>query len=288
LTAGGPGGRTAVLVVVALLAVGPSGHPAAAQVAVNRSSAYLFPTDIHDARAVWINPAGLATTSTASIYAQLSVGDPGSHGRVRQIDAGFDSRGLSFGYQRDIFDNGVRGNTYRVGLAGGAGPLAGGLAVALYRGTNAHATAWNAGVTYLLYSGLTIGLVGADIGQPTVRGTPQRVTYIPGLTWRPAPLPALALSTLARITPDSVNAFAFGVSWHTPWTSLAAVHRWPIAILARLDTDGKLRRGAFALALSLGSQDQVGLVGTTPGDVSRVDAASLYALSAREAGGRRH
>jgi hypothetical protein len=257
-----------------------------AQVAPNRAAAYLFPTDVHDARAIWVNPAGLGTLREASIYAELGVGNPGAHGRLRQIDAGFNSRGLSFAYQRDIFDNNVRGNTYRIGLAGGSGGLAGGVAVAHYGGAGANSNGWDAGLTYTLPPGLTLGLVAANIGQPTVRGLRQRLTYIPGATWHPAPLAALALSAYARITPDSVAAYAFGLSWHTPWTSMGAVHRWPIELLARLDTDGKLRRGAFTFGLSLGSQDRVGVVATTPGDVSHVDEVSLYEASSREPAAR--
>ena len=257
-----------------------------AQVAPNRSAAYLFPTDVHDARAIWINPAGLGTLREASIYAEIGVGNPGASGRLRQIDAGFNSRGLAFAYQRDIFDNKVRGNTYRIGLAGGSRGLAAGAAVAHYRGDGAHSTGWDAGLSYTLYPGLTVGLVAANIGQPMVRGLGQRLTYVPGATWHPAPLPALALSTYARITPDSIASYAFGLSWHTPRTSLGTVHRWPIEIIARLDTDGKLRRGEFAFGLSIGSQDRVGLVVTTPGDVSRVDEASLYGASSREPAGR--
>ncbi len=259
-----------------------------AQVAPNRSAAYLFPTDVHDARAIWINPAGLGTLREASIYAEIGVGNPGASGRLRQIDAGFNSRGLAFAYQRDIFDNKVRGNTYRIGLAGGSGGLAAGAAVAHYRGDGPHSTGWDAGLSYTLHPGLTVGLVAANIGQPTVRGLGQRLTYVPGATWHPAPLPALALSTYARITPDSIASYAFGLSWHTPQTSMGAVHRWPIEIIARLDTDGKLRRGEFALGLSIGSQDRVGIVATTPGDVSRVDEASLYGASSREPAGGRH
>jgi len=261
-------------------------HRLAAQVAPNRSAAYLFPTDVHDARAIWINPAGLGTLREASIYAEIGVGNPGARGRLRQIDAGFNSRGLAFAYQRDIFDNGVRGNTYRIGLAGGSGGLAAGAAVAHYRGDGAHSTGWDAGLSYTPSPALTVGLVARNIGQPVVRGLGQRLTYVPGLTWHPAPLPALALSTYSRITPDSIAAFAFGLSWHTPRTTLGTVHRWPIEILARLDTDRKLRRGEFAFGLSIGSQDRVGIVATMPGDVSRVDEASLYGASSREPAGR--
>ena len=279
-------GRLGLFAAV-LLTVSPSAR-STAQVAPNRASAYLFPTDAHDARAIWVNPAGLGTVREASIYAELAVGDPGARGRLRQIDAGFNSRGLSFGYQRDIFDNNVRGNTYRIGLAGGSGGLAAGVAFTYYRGTGAHSSGWDAGVTYTLYPGLTLGVVGANIGQPVVRGLGQRLTYVPGATWHPAPLAALGLSAYARITPDSVVAYAFGLSWHTPWSTAGAVRRWPIEVLARLDTDGGLRRGAFAFGLSIGSQDRVGIVATTPGDVSRVDEASLYGASAREPVAGRH
>src|SRR5262245_7881494 len=100
-----------------LLAVGPSGRPAASQqVAPNRATAYLFPTAVEDARAIWLNPAGLGVRRDASIYAEALVGDPGANGRLRQMNVGFNSRGLSFAYQRDILDNGVRGSTYRLGL----------------------------------------------------------------------------------------------------------------------------------------------------------------------------
>src|SRR2546425_9566772 len=43
--------------------------------------------------------------------ADVTVGDPGAAGRLRQLSLGFNSRGLSFGYQRDVFDGGLRGHT---------------------------------------------------------------------------------------------------------------------------------------------------------------------------------
>lgn len=265
-----------------ILAVGPSGRRAVAQVAPNRAVAYLFPTDVRDARALWVNPAGLGVQREASTYAEFAVADPGSRGRLRQVNAGFNARGLSFGYQRDILDAGTRGHTYRFGLAGGAGGLAAGFSVAHYRGTAAKATGWDLGITYQALPSLTVGAVATNLGQPVVRGLQQRLTYVPGLTWRPTPIPALALSADARITPDSVAAFAFGLGWRT-----GTAGRWPIEIISRLDTDGDLRRGAFVFGVSVGGQDRFGLVATTPGDVSSVDGLSLYGLSTREPAARR-
>ena len=145
---------------------------------------------------------------------------------------------------------------------------------------------WDAGLTYAGFAGegLTLGGVIVNIGQPVVRGLRQRLTFVPAFTWHPRPLAALGLSAHSRVTPDSVVAYAFGLSWIS--TNQAGI-RWPIAIMARLDTDGGLRRGAFSLGLSIGSQDRFGVVTSTPGDVSRIDEASLYGLSTREPSPRR-
>lgn len=264
------------VVITVLLSANPAIRQSAAQqVAPNRATTYLFPTDVRDVRAVWVNPAGLGMQREASIYAELGVAEPGSKGRLRQVNAGFNARGLSLGYQRDILDDGLRGHTYRLGLAGGTGGLAAGFAVAHYRGDGAKATGWDLGLAYVAFPSLTVGFVAANLGQPIVRGLKQQLTYIPGLTWRPSRIPALGFSADARLTSDSVMSYAFGVSWR-------AQSRWPIEVIARLDTDGGLRRGAFVLGLTVGGQDRVGVVASTPGDVSRVDGVSLYGLSTRE------
>jgi hypothetical protein len=153
--------------------------------------------------------------------------------------------------------------------------------MALYRG-DTKGTGWDVGALYTFEGGaaLTVGGVVANLGQPVVRSLQQRLTFIPGATGRPLG-PAAALSLHARITPDSVMGYAFGLSWQ------GSEGRFPIGVRARLDTDGGLRRGAFAIGIGIGGADRVGLVVSTPGDVSGVDAASLWGLSTREAGARR-
>jgi hypothetical protein len=274
---GGWAARLSVLLTVIQL-ISPSAGLPAQQVAPNRSTAYLHPTDVRDARAIWVNPAGLAVLREASVYAELAVAEPGGNGRLRQVDAGFNARGLSLAYQRDILDDGQRGHTYRIGLAGSASGLAAGFAVAHYRGSGASATGWDVGATYAWLPGLTVGAVIANIGQPVVRGLQQRLTYVPAFTWNPAPLPQLALSVHARITSDSVAAYAFGLNWQ-PGQGRS---RWPVGVLVRLDTDGGLRRGAFAVGISFGNQDRLGAVLSTPGDASSIDGVSLYGVSSRE------
>ncbi|MGH7531449.1 MAG: hypothetical protein ACREMN_13790 [Gemmatimonadales bacterium] len=276
MTAGRRNGRAAgVWVLGVLLGVWPSGRPAA-QVAPNRASAYVHPSDVYDARAVWVNPGGLGVIRQASVYAELLVEDPGARGRLRQVSAGFNARGLSFGYQRDVFDGGVRGDTYRLGLGGSAGSLGIGGAVAYYRGGGTRATGWDVGLLYRWLPSLTLGATVANLGQPVVRGLRQRVMYLPGVTWRP--LAAAVVSAHARLTSDSVAAYAFSARWGIGLGS----RRLPLDFLVRLDTDGGLRRSAFAFGLSLGGMDQIGLIASTPGEASRIEAVSLYGLSVRE------
>src|SRR3989442_12050347 len=120
-----------------------------------------------------------------------------------------------------------------------------------------------------------MGLVATNLGHPIVRGQQQRLTFVPGATWHPSPAPALAFSAAAGITPDSVASYAFGVSWRT-------AGQRPIEILARLDTDGGLRRAAFALGLSIGGQDRICAPVTSPAQASRIAGARLSGVSMRQ------
>jgi hypothetical protein len=267
------GGWAGVLLAIILPA--QPAAPLSAQVVPNRAALYLHPTDVADARAVWVNPAGLAVLRHASVHVDLTVRDPGPAGRLRQVTAGFSSRGLGFSYQRDVFDGGLRAHTYRIGLAGAAAGLAVGGAIVLHRG-DTRATGWDIGAVYTLHPSVTLGGIIANLGEPDVRGITLPLTATPGVTFAPRG-PSLVLSAHARVTRDSVLGSALGIRW-------SAGTRLPIALLARLDTDGKLHAVAFAFGLSFGRQDMIGTVITTSGDVGKADAASLYGVVSRPLG----
>ncbi len=244
---------------------------AQAQVAANRTTLYLHPTDVADARAIWVNPAGLAVVRDASVHLDLAVGSPGARGRLRQITAGFNSSGLAFGYQRDLFGGGVTGTTYRLGLAGGTRGLTVGFATAVYRG-GAHSMGWDLGLTYLVRPEITLGAVFANIGQPMVRGFQEPFTVEPAVTWRFGA--RTAISAHARLASGGQGGYAAGIRWGGPAHSR-------FGMLARIDTDRHLRRAGFALGISLGVRDAVGVVATAPGDLSGVNEADIYGISAR-------
>jgi hypothetical protein len=272
----GSAGRTGRQVVLGLALL--ITHPPdclSTQVARNRATLYLHPTEVSDARALWLNPAGLAVQYHASIHVDLTVRDPGPDGRLQQVTGGFSSRGLGFSYQRDVFDAGRLAHTYRFGLAGASGGLAAGVAAALYRG-DGRATGWDVGLVYRARPSVTVGATLANLGRPDIRGVELPVTAVPAVTVSPIG-PAVAVSAHARLTRDSMQGIAFGVRW-------SGRGRVPVALLARLDTDGELRREAFAFGVALGLQDLAGAVVTTPGDLRGLDAASIYGVVLRPLG----
>ena len=248
---------------------------AGAQFVPNRTTLYLHPSDVTDARAVWVNPAGVAHFEEASVHLDLTVGDPGAAGRLRQLTFGLSSRGLSLAYQRDVFDAGRRGHTYRIGYAVGRRGLAAGATAALYRGEGVSASGWDLGVLYDWMTSLSVGGVIENVGRPSVGATTLPVTYVPSATLRMWDARA-ALSADGRFTSQGVLGYAFGLR-----ATLRAATRVPLGVLARLDTDRTLARVGLEFGVSLGAQDLAGLVATAPGDAGRIDAVDLYGVSTR-------
>lgn len=244
----------------------------AAQVAVNHGATYLFASEATDARTLWVNPARLAVTREATVALEIMSRDPGPEGTFGQLTAGLSSRGFGLAYQYDYFGAGVKGGTWRVGLAASTGRLAAGGAAAFYDdGTRGY----DVGVSVAAAAWISAALVAQSIGEPVARGLRQEFAFVPAATVTPFG-PVVALSLQGRFGDDR-EGYAVGIAW---WH----VARLPLALSARLDTDDRWRRAAFAFALTVGGRDRVGLVLTTPGDVTDVDAASLVGVASRQLG----
>lgn len=263
------GSRPAAAIVLVLAA---AARAASAQAVPNRATVYLTASDVSDARALWVNPAGLAARHEASVHLDLTVRQPGGRGQLGQLTTTFNARGLSFGYQRDNLPSGIHGHTYRLGLAGGYHRLAVGTAIALYRGGTT-GTTWDIGIRYEVGPPLSLGAAVLNLGRPVVRGVRQEVAFVPAATARLSGQ-LLAVSVQGRFGSATVRGYALALRTELPG-------RAGLGLIARIDTDGSMRRQAFALGISVGRGDRVGLVGTAPGDVSQVDAVSLYGVSSR-------
>ena len=249
----------------------------AAQVALNRSDTYLFPSEAQDARALWVNSAGLGIRQEASVYFDATVANPGALGQFRQLNLGFNARGLAFGYQRDQFSGGTVGTTYKLGFGVGEGRLAVVMVTAWYRG-GTKGTGWDVGATYKAAAALVLAGVVRNIGQPSVRGLVQRVRYTASATLQLAP--GFGVGALADANPSGMRAY--GVDARGDFDP-----GFPLGVVLRLDTDQKLRRIQFALGVSIGGSGQMGLVATTPGDVSSVNDLTVFGVTSRTPARRR-
>lgn len=261
------------LAIVALIAAGAATR-AAAQVLDSRSTAYLLPSDVTDARAIAVNPAGLGTLPEASIFADVTAGRPGAWGQPRQFSVGIDSRGFAASWQHDRLGS-VSGNTFRVGLGTAAGALAVGGGVAIYRGGEG-GTSWNLGLRWAAARRLAAGLAVMDIGQPTVRGFKLLTTYTGSATFAPAR--ALLLS-------GGVAATRHAVTGYTAKLEAAMRIGLPLGLFALCDTDRGFRRTQFAFGITIGGNDRLGAVATTPGNARAIDESTLFGVSTRAVGG---
>jgi hypothetical protein len=149
------------------------------------------------------------------------------------------------------------------------------VALAFYRGATG-GTGWDIGARYDWRPQLTLSGVVRNVGQPTVRGVRQNATFVPAVTLRPLGA-RLAISAQAAFETSATLGYGFQASAHLSG-------RPALGFVARLDTDRAWRRTALTFGLSLGTSDRVGVVGSTPGDFSRIDTASLYGVSTRTAG----
>jgi hypothetical protein len=269
--------RRVLGVGLALALCGAMRDAARAQVAQNRATTYLPATDVGDVRALWVNPGGLVARPEAAVLLDLTVRAPGSGGRLAQVSAGFNARGLAFGYQRDNFTNGIHGHTYRFGLGGAARSFTFGAALALYRGATS-GTGWDFGILYNWRPELTIGGVVRNVGKPTVRGVTLEPTYVPAITARPL-ADRLALTAQAEAVSSTILGFAF--------EARAALPSPAVSVLLRVDTDRSLQRRLLVLGIAIGGGNGVGLVGSSPGGGAQQNVLSAYGIATRVPGTRR-
>lgn len=205
---------------------------AAGQTFAPRSADYLFAATADDARAIWVNPAGLAVLPQASILGEFVVQRPAvGDMRVSQISLGFNSQGLAFGYNRERLVTGSSIHTYRFALAR---PFRGwtlGVSASHFR-SGINATSFDAGIRYRLLPSLHAGLVLRNIGQPEIRLDTLPLAGVGSLGWMVLPgtllLKGEAVAT-NRLTDAGYDmsyraGLQFSVGRAIPVVGIAAVH----------------------------------------------------------------
>lgn len=264
--------------LASVLAVGAA-SVAAAQIARPRSTEYLFASAVEGARALWVNPAGLATVLEASVMGELVVERPDTgNTRLGAWSVGFNTRGVALGYQRDRLPGGSVA-AWRVGLGAHIPRGALGGAASLYRGDGSDA-GFDLGFRYVLLPSLEAGAVVRDIGRPVVAGSARPVSGTVGLGWLAVPH-VLALAAEVQAA-ERLGASGLDVGYRGG-IHAASGGTFPVgAILsAELGTDFAVRR--WAVGLSLGGADRV--IGVASGireaGALEVDRMSVTGVASR-------
>ena len=239
--------RSAAALLLPAAALGQQGTP--------RSQDYLFISAVDDARAAWVNPAGLGWIPEASVMAEMVLDRSGGSARLGQYTVGLNSRGLALAYERDRSEPGASIGVARLALGVPLGRGAIGASFSTY-GSRRN-TAFDLGVRYRLLAELDGAVVLRNVGHPVLHATPQPVVGVVGATWTLGPHTA-EVSAEALAT-ERLGAFGYDMGYRAG-VVVRAARPWPLALhaVANLGSDGTVR--GWALGVVLGPVDQVGVV----------------------------
>ncbi len=239
-----------------------------------RSQDYLFLTNVADVRALWVNPAGLVLVPEASILGELTFERLEGELRVEQYAVGFNSRGVSIGYQRNRLVGEKALSTLRTGFGF---PFRGGsLGVAFSRHSQDSIKSYGAdfGLIFVPSIAVQLGLAVRHVGRPTVRGADLPVTTV-GAAQMTLSVMQLSWETAAaeRLEPDD-SGFDFT---HRAGARLALWKRIPVMVIGAADMGSNLRIDRLNLGFSIGGARQLTSIGSA---VSRNNAPVFEHFSA--------
>lgn len=273
----------------------------AGQAVSPRSQDYLFVGAVDDARALWVNPGGLHVVTEASVMAEITAERPldGGSPRLSQLAVGFNSRGISFGYQRDrlrddpvtVADEGRAADAFRFGAGfwlprGGAG-----IAVTFHRtgiSDRGSQRSVDVGARYALLPTLAAGAVVRNLGRPVLAYTaqPEPVLGVLGLSWLAWPSRALVLaeaSVAERVDTSGVD------TGYRAGAHLVIGGPLRLGAVTALELGGNFKIDRWTVGLVIGGADRiVGLVSGIPttGKSAHLERFSVSGVASRRAPGR--
>ena len=225
-----------------------------------RTETYEFAAAANDARAIWVNPAGLSAVREASVMGEVSLewGLTEST-RVNQWMLGFNSQGLGFAYQRDrivddpttSIDDSRSLNRFRLGVSvpfrngglGGSGTM--------YRGGDFGTEwGWDIGLRYKLGTKITVAGVLRNIGRPVALSVPLPFGGTVGISWLPAPsvLEMSAEVQIAERTGTSgTDALYRGGVTYSPSAEL------PFTLITAFSFENAIEFNQWAIGVSFGA-----------------------------------
>jgi hypothetical protein len=232
------------------------------------SAHYLFVAAVDDARALWVNPAGLGVIPEYSVTLDFTL-ESASTGRLRlgQWSGAVNSRGFGLGYQRDRFADDpftaevdpLSTGAYRLGGAVPFGSGAIGASVSMYRG-NSVGTEFAGDVGMLLALGprFSFGAVVQNVGRPVLRATKTAISGTVGVAWYAVPQ-TLEFAAEGQIVEGLAAA-------NTTVRYRAGIHvspgrSFPVSVFGAFDLGSDPVVRSLFIGVSLGAHERVGVTG---------------------------
>ncbi len=263
--------RTALRVAAgALVWAAACTRQATAQLYPAQPARYLLTTEAADARALWVNPAGLARRPEASIGGDATVDRTSGTLRLSQVGLSLQSRGLAFGWSRNSYPGGLSASSYALGVGFGDEALSVGATRHWYRGGRS-ATAWDVAVRARTTPAVDVSVVWRLIGSPVMRDTVFHVFR----TWPSSIVPAASLRLFGgrlRLTAEAeVESRLSHVREVRTGVALALGGGFDLTL--RGDFSPSFDRRGFAFALSWDrTRSRTALTTILPADAGSLDA----------------
>jgi hypothetical protein len=261
-------------------------NSATAQSFAPRSADYVFAATANDARAIWVNPAGLAVVPEASIMAEIVLQRPVDQDlRLSQLTFGFNSQGLSFGYNRERLLSNSSNHTYRFALARALRAWTLGFAVSHFR-AGRNDTGFDVGIRYRLIPSIQFGAVIRNIGQPQLRNDILPITGVAGVGW--TLLPRLLVVTGEAIAANRLEESGYDMAYRAG-AQITFGRTLPVAGMTAVTLDENFGVTTWWLGVSLGALRQGVLVAAlAPDDPSmRFESVSVAGIARNPLSARR-
>jgi hypothetical protein len=231
---------------------------------------YLLTTDAADARALWVNPAGLVRQVEASLGADLTADRfvPGSSPQLSQYGVTIANRGIGAGWVHDRYPSGPSLNIYAVGIGLGDERFSAGVMRRWFSGA-LKGSSWDVAARVGYGDGTQLSLVGRNIGSPRLNDS-----TLLGATLVPGALINLLAGRL-RVAGEWEVATRRWQSQEVRFGGAFAV-AGGVTLVLRADLSPAFKRRGFAVGLTWdGSKGRAGAVALLSGGVDEVDAIGL-------------
>ena len=247
---------------------------AAAQRYPAQPSRYLLTTNVSDARALGVNPAGLVRGMEASLGSDATLDRTGGALRLAQFGLSIQSRILAFGWSHNRYPRGISANDYALALALGDEALSMGATKHWFRGGLSDGS-WDVAIRARVTPALDVSLVWREIGSPIVRDT---VLH----KWPTSIIPAAGLLLFGGRLHTSMEAQVEADFSDVREVRAGAVLAlgWGFALALRGDFSPKLdHRRSFAAALTWSrAASRAAIVALLPADAGSLDAIGAAGL----------